>query len=356
MKIAEATRGDRSAAPFVRGAKPVDVFDKTDEQLFRSGKVDLLPPADELLAKFDLHSALKELGIVRQGIAENPADINRKTNVKFGDRWKVGEGVFSLTPAELKKLGLPPPETSIVRRYHDLQDLDRYWIAANPSRRLIYSTKTTWPRLESFPKLAQHLGRFRPIMEKRRETRKGSNRWWHLHWPRKEEIWEAPKIMAMQMARRPSFVASSSPVYVPFSVNVFVPADDVEEDLSYLVGVLNSRPGWFWFQHHAKRRGVGLEINGGVLERFPMPRIDFRKPDLVAAHRAIAERAEAMIELHAERRKAGPTHEATLLDRRIEVIDGELDELVASLYGLDEAQVAAVRIATVAEMTEEEAA
>ena len=71
--------------------------------------------------------------------------------------------------------------------------------------------------------------------------------------------------MAIQMAARPSFVAAERSVYVPFSVNVFVPHEGRPEHLYYFMAILNSRLLWKWFQHYAKRRGVGLEINGNVL-------------------------------------------------------------------------------------------
>ena len=31
--------------------------------------------------------------------------------------------------------------------------------------------------------IAESIERFKPVMDARRETQKGSNKWWHLHWP-----------------------------------------------------------------------------------------------------------------------------------------------------------------------------
>ena len=36
--------------------------------------IDLEPPCDELLARLGRHPRLEELGMIRQGIAENPND------------------------------------------------------------------------------------------------------------------------------------------------------------------------------------------------------------------------------------------------------------------------------------------
>jgi Type IV secretion-system coupling protein DNA-binding domain len=37
-------------------------------------------------------------------------------------------------------------------------------------------------------------------MEARRETSNGSNKWFHLHWPREDRLFNGPKIVSPQMA------------------------------------------------------------------------------------------------------------------------------------------------------------
>jgi len=109
-------------------------------------------------------------------------------------------------------------------------------------------------------------------------------------------------------------VATAGPVYVPFSVNVFVPRRDLCENLDYLAALLNSRALWKWFRHHAKRRGVGIEINGHVLARAPIRRIDFSSPAEAAHHDRLGRLAAQMA--HA------PSPE----------IDAQIDAMVDSLY------------------------
>ncbi|MFH1919823.1 MAG: N-6 DNA methylase, partial [Planctomycetota bacterium] len=236
-----AASGPGDAEPFLSGAAPVVVFRKTAEQLFRAGRIDVEPPCDVLLAKLSRGTPLAALGRVRQGIAENPATVTPKTQARHGGPWTPGEGVFAPTPAEVDRLNLSERETRLVHPYHDLCDLGRYFLAQSPSRRLIYSTRQTWPEVDRHPRLRDHLGRYRPIMEARRETRRGARPWWQLHWPREESLWRSAKIVSVQMAARPAFVAATEPVYVPFSANVFVPQPGVREHLYYLTAVLNSR-------------------------------------------------------------------------------------------------------------------
>lgn len=344
----------RTAEPFVVGSAPLEVFNKDAEQLFQGEKIDLLPPADDLIRKIEVHSPLEKHGRVRQGIAENPPAVNKKTNEKFGNCWTVGEGVFTLTKEELAKLSVPLEERRLLRRYHDLQDLGRYWMAKKPSLWLIYSTKKTCPQMSKFPTLEAHLSRFRPIMEERRETQRGSNKWWHLHWPRDEDLWQRNKIIAIQMAARPSFVPAWNPTYVSFSTNVFVPNENVHESLYYLTALLNSRVLWVWFQRRAKRRGIGLEINGNVLSRAPIRLIDFQSTSEKRIHDRVSDLAKRLTTLNAEVREAELPSDAEQFSRQVASIEDEIDGYFFDLYELDADERAAVLAATVAPLVAED--
>ena len=336
---------EKDAKPFVQHRFPVLSFEKSKGQLFQDGKIDLEPPADELLRKLEQWPTLVKMGTIRQGIAENPQSINKKTNEKFGRPWEVGEGVFALKHDELQTLQIPQNEAQLLRPYHDLSDLGRYRISP-PSLTLIYSTKNTCPDITQFPTIEAHLRRFKPIMSERRETENGSNQWWHLHWPRDERIWQAGKVLALQMSSRPSFVFSNAPVYVPFSVNVFVPGADVREKLEYLTALLNSRVLWKWFQHRAKRRGIALEINGNVLERVPMRRIDFNEPADVIRHDQLVALVRKRLLLESQRAKATAPPQQVALDRQIKANDDHIDRIVYALYQVSDHEAALVESAT----------
>ncbi len=333
------------AAPLFAGKAPLVVFRKSADQLFRDGRIDVEPPCDELLTRLARATPLGALGEVRQGIAENPATVTRKANQRHGGRWRPGEGVFALTPDELDRLQLPARERCLVRPYHDLCDLGRYFLASESSRALLYTTGRTCPEIDRFPTVRDHLARFRPIMEARRETRAGARRWWQLHWPREERLWRSAKIVALQMGRRPGFVPTASPVYVPFSANAFIPHADTREHLHYLTAVLNSRLAWKWYAHHAKRRGAGLEINGHVLARTPIRRIDFSRRADKARHDELVGLVDEMLAITRRPRAAG-RRDSGAPAARIDEIDRRIDSLVYALYDLSPSQIATVDSAT----------
>lgn len=339
VKLTEKTP-ELTAETIVTGKSPSINFLKPQNQLFRNGKVDILDSSNSLLNKLDVFPPLVSIGIIRQGIAENPSNINKKTNEKFGSKFTTGEGVFSLAKNELVKMNLPTEEMKLVRNYHDLQDLKRYYLSDNPSHHLIYSTKITCPNINKYPIIRDHLKKFKPIMDERRETKNGSNAWWHLHWPRDEKIWISPKIISIQMASRPSFTLARYPVYVPFSVNVFVPNEDLKEDITYLLGLLNSKLLWQWYKHFAKNRGVGLEINGNVLEKTPIRLIDFSNDSDVRNYKMMVSLVDRMLDLH--KRTPATPQEQERLARDIAATDRAIDTLVYQLYDLTPEEIAIV--------------
>ncbi len=279
------------------------------------GRRVVLPGADSTdfaSVDFTASPTLDSVAVVRQGIAENPATINGRTNRRFDERWSVGQGVFVLTDDERAQLDLSEAERALLRPYLAVGDVAR-WRLRPPSRWLIYATAETWPRLEDAPKLAAHLEQFQPVMSARRETRNGHRRWWHLHWPRDPELLSRPKIVAPQMVAEPAFAVVDSDVLASLSTNLISLPEGAQLSLHALAAILSSRLIGRWFARHSKRRGVGLDIGGGVLRRVPMPEM---KGDLL---RTCDRLARARV-------------------NGDDALDAEIEAIVGRLYGLQPAR------------------
>jgi adenine-specific DNA-methyltransferase len=215
---------------------------------------------------------------VRQGMAENPPVINARLNRTVANRYRIGEGVFVLSAEELEALEFGAVERRHLRPYFEASRLGRYYVPAATDRQILYLTRATAPTLADCPRVAAHLERFRPVLERRRETRLGLCAWWHLHWPREERLFVEPRVLSIQMGRVPQFAWSAQPTFVGFSVNLIVnklrAAEAAPFSLESLTGILNSTVAAEWFARLAKRRGVSLEISGGLLRQFPLPPAD----------------------------------------------------------------------------------
>lgn len=281
-------------------------------ELFQHGRLVLAPPDGRPLARGDT-LPLGASFDTRQGMAENPPAITRRLAREFDGRYAAGEGVFVLTAREVDRLGLTDRETQLLRPYFDTVAIRRYSLPPDPTHQVLYLTRETAPTLDDCPHIAAHLSRFRPILERRRETRLGRCAWWHLHWPRDESIFLRPRILSVQMGRRPQFVFVDRPAYFGFSVNAILERAPDAPSLSALTGLLNSTTASGWFEGHAKRRGIHLDINAHVLRQFPLPG---RSPDLELR---IAELVRYRQDEAAEKESLA--------------IDGEIEHLVEKWYG-----------------------
>jgi hypothetical protein len=215
---------------------------------------------------------LGSVTLIRQGIAENPSRLTASDVRKYCTDCQAGDGVFQLRLDEVKALDLEKFLGCFIFPYHTTAEIEEFRIDASPPFYIIYSTAETVPDIDKFPELKVHLSRFRNKLMNRREVENGARAWWHLHWPRDPEIWNKPKIVSVNMGRKPPFAYSHRPLWTPFSTNLILP-QAAEYTLEFLTGLLNSDCGFSWFRRHAKRRGAGVEINGGHLRAFPLPDI-----------------------------------------------------------------------------------
>ena len=262
----------------LRGASTLSRF-VLQSDLWRGGLLRVEPiRADEGL--LDGGPLLGAVFDVRQGIAENPPFVTKGLALELGNTALAGRGVFVLTEAEVAAMRLSVGERSLLRPYLGLASVGRFGIASQPPYWLLYLTRQTAPTLASLPGLSAHLAPFREMLERRREVRSGNIAWWHLHWPREERLFTAPRVLCVQMGHVPRFVFAERPTYVGFSLNVIVersssrgtlPVSGSAPSLPALSAILNSRLAQRWFESHAKHRGANLDISGTVLKQFPLP-------------------------------------------------------------------------------------
>ena len=45
-------------------------------------------------------------------------------------------------------------------------------------------------------------------------------------------------------------------------------------DLKYLLALLNSKYGFYWFIKNAKLRGIGFDVTNDMLRNFPIPKVN----------------------------------------------------------------------------------
>lgn len=258
---------------------------------------------------------------VRQGIAENPPRLTRRHCEVLRGEFSPGQGVFVLSDDEVEQLRLTPAERRLLRPYYRPVELGSRITPVEPTASILYLTRQTAPDLNAYPNIARHLRQFRPLMERRRETRLGIVAWWQLHWPREERLFVEPRVLSIQMGKRPHFVWAERPTFVGFSLNVIAATGDSPFALPVLCGILNSESARGWFEQRAKKRGLNLEISGRLLRQFPLP-----PPNRLL---------EAQLHQLVERRAGTETASADSgAERGDSGLEAEIQQCVETLYGI----------------------
>ena len=82
------------------------------------------------------------------------------------------------------------------------------------------------------------------------------------------------------------------------------------------------------------------------VSQIPIRTIDFSDPADVARHDRMVALVQSMLDLHKQLASAAGEHERTLLQRRIEAADRQIDRLVYELYDLTEEEIGIVEAAS----------
>jgi hypothetical protein len=149
----------------------------------------------------------------------------------------------------------------------------------------------------------KHLGRFKPILEEKRETKQCKLPWYSLHWPRESRIFEEKKIITPNFAPINTFTYVKEPFYAEFDTYFITLKRNIPESIFYIEGLLNSKLLDYWCARHSKRkgeRGETREYNTTFLSKIPIRRIDFDNPEDVRLHDEIVEKVKSIREKMAE--------------------------------------------------------
>lgn len=206
---------------------------------------------------------------ITQGIVPNPDVVSSRALEslepevarRFGIR--RGDGVF-VVPRDYFH-GLPERERRFLKPLYEPVLAGRYSLK-EPEKVLLYLTPDNGS--DQAVTLIRHLERFRPLMERRRETRMDRMKYYHVHWPRREEFFlSGPKILAARKCARPTFTYTEREAYVMMSFNV-IRTERVS--MKYLAALLNSRLMQFWFRLRGKMQGDAFQMDTAPILRAPV--------------------------------------------------------------------------------------
>ena len=269
---------------------------------------------------------------VSQGVVEATDKVSRKALEGTKEAgFNMGDGVFVLSGDEINKLNLKTNEKKVIKKYLDSNDVDRYSINHNDEY-LIYADKEAKEliRKGEYPNLKKHLDKMKSFIT-------SSNKPYGIHRPREIRYFNSPKLICKGMFASPEFSYDEEKFYVGFSFSVIIQKDDIYS-LKYLLGIMNSSLGDYWFNKHGKKRGIGVDIGVLVYREFPVHKATAKE------QAPIKKLVDYMLDLNSKylKVKTKQTSETDRLKRQIEETDKEIDQLVYKLYGLTEEEIKVV--------------
>lgn len=228
--------------------------------------------------KSKLNFQLKEDTEVAQGIVPNPDVVSKKALNKIPiskqRRYDIsaGDPVFVVPTKYFNELTVD--EKNVLKPLYEPTDVSRFFLPSQFSKQIIYITKKT--PVNNFPNILGHLDKYREIMDDRRENKKGSLDYYHLHWPRTDYFFETgSKILSVRKCIHPTFLYTEEPAYVMMAFNI-IRSNRIS--LKYLTAIFNSSVTAFWLKNKGKMQGNNYQVDKEPLLEIPIRKIDNTKP------------------------------------------------------------------------------
>lgn len=276
---------------------------------------------EEDLIEFKECVDLGKICDVFQGVVQNPDKVSAISATKYD--LPQGEGVFVLNYHEYKTLKLNAEERSFVRPFFDECDIHKYLIKPKEEKCLIYLRPSNCKNIDTLPNLKKHLIKYKQIMDARRETKKGVNKWFHLHWPRREEQFAKEKLILPAMFARQNVGYMETEGYFGLSSNIII-QKNTNYSLKYILAILNSSLAFDWFYRYGKKRGVGVDIGVNKLRTFPVKKLSlkFQEPFKDCVDRILSIT------------KGDDYLQNSQKQAKVKSLEREIDQLVYKLYDL----------------------
>ncbi len=195
------------------------------------------------------------------------------------DKWKVGEGIFSLSLKEFRQKKWSSHELTLFRPFFMARDVKAFHFSMHVEKVIIYTDQKNLQQVLARPRQYQnirsHLDHFQPLIT-------SDHRPYGLHRARQPEWFEVQhKIIGVRKTPQPRFAVVPIPYYVDLSCILIKLQENAHLSPYYVCGILNSSFGREML-HYLKHQGHHLQVDKSVLLKFPIPRPNKEIHDAVA--------------------------------------------------------------------------
>ncbi|HCS74449.1 MAG TPA: hypothetical protein DIW17_11325, partial [Clostridiales bacterium] len=160
-------------------------------------------------------------------------------------------------------------EKKLIKPFYKNSEISRYHCNLDNTKVLLYISKKT-KSIDEYPNILNHLRKFWPVLQRRREAQNGAIRPFQLQWARTEDIFLGEKIVVPYRTKENAFAYNNEEWFCRSDVYVITSKEKEEVDLFYLLGVLNSKLSYIWLYNRGKRKGEVLELFQVPLSEIPV--------------------------------------------------------------------------------------
>lgn len=290
---------------------------KNEYILFGEKDVNVILNKIEKVKNFELNPK-KE---VAQGIVTPQDFVNKKSSKKLNI--PIGTGIFIISDEELKAMNLSEAEKHLVKPLYYSSSIDKYITHKKHNYWIIYTDSSfkNPNALDNYPNLRSHLNKFQDVIT-------SSNKPYGLHRARKEEFFQGSKIISLRKcSEAPTFSYANFDTYVLQTYNI-IKSNRI--DLKYLTGILNSNVIKFWLLKKGKMQGSNYQVDKEPILNIPICKA---KKERVIEIRNLV---EDIIDSKKDKEKSVTTSDLDFYDRKILMLENQLNKLVYELYRLNE--------------------
>jgi hypothetical protein len=230
--------------------------------------------------------------------------------------------------------------SELIKPYLMGRDIKRYQPPGG-NRYLIFTRRGI--DIQKYPAIERYLKQYKEKLMPRPKNWKGAN--WNGRKPGSYQWYEIqdtvdyhkefenPKIMYLKFQVKPAFVFDDAGFYPNSAIWIISKYDP------YLLGILNSKLGWFLISNCCTQIQNGYQLIFKYLGQLPIHTINFSNTLERSRHDKMVELVERMLALYRQLAAAKTDHEKSSLRRQIEATDNQIDRMVYELYGLTEEEI-----------------
>jgi hypothetical protein len=244
-------------------------------------------------------------------------------------------------------------EAALLRPVLRGRDVRRYTVSDNP-RLLIFPYKIQKDEfitlseieLQGHEKIYSLLSENKKKLAQRVWFGKGaeelSGKWYGMMYLDSYNSFAVPHLLTPSLSNRSNFALGTGDLFATGTAGVtsVIPKEDIEENILYLLGILNSSLISFCaIRHSPVFSGGYYKFSAPYLRKLPIRRIKLSDPADKAHHDRMVELVDRMLLLQKQLAAAKTGHDKTILQRQINTTDRQIDRLVYELYGLTEEEI-----------------